>query len=63
MITWADFTETERQIWTLEFIELAEQEVEGYDWVKEELGIEEEVEDDNKTHVLLGSCARAPRKE
>ena len=35
----------------------------GYDWVKEELGIEEEKEDDSKTHVLLGSCARAPRKE
>ena len=30
----------------------------GYDWVKEELGIEiEKEEDDEKTHVLLGSCA------
>ncbi len=29
----------------------------GYDWVKEELGIEIEQESDEKTHVLLGSCA------
>ncbi len=32
----------------------------GYDWVKEELGIEIEKEDDEKTHVLLGSCAHNP---
>ncbi len=31
---------------------------EGYDWIKEELGITEEKED-SKTHVLLGSCANA----
>lgn len=29
----------------------------GYDWVKEELGIEIDKEEDEKTHVLLGSCA------
>ncbi len=29
----------------------------GYDWVKEELGIEISQEEDEKTHVLLGSCA------
>ncbi len=29
----------------------------GYDWIKEELGIEIEREEDEKTHVLLGSCA------
>ena len=34
----------------------------GYDWVKEELGIEIEKEDDEKTHVLLGSCARNVKK-
>ena len=28
---------------------------EGYDWIKEELGIEEEV--DKRQHVVLGSCA------
>ncbi|MDE5715590.1 MAG: Fe-S cluster assembly ATPase SufC [Anaeroplasmataceae bacterium] len=32
----------------------------GYDWVKEELGIEIDKEDDEKTHVLLGSCAHNP---
>lgn len=30
---------------------------EGYDWVKEELGIEIEKEDEKKTHAILGSCA------
>jgi Fe-S cluster assembly ATP-binding protein len=31
----------------------------GYDWVREELGIEdEEAQEEKKTHVLLGSCAR-----
>lgn len=34
----------------------------GYDWVKEELGIEIEKEEDEKTHVLLGSCAHNPKK-
>ena len=29
----------------------------GYDWLKEELGIEDEVEVDTKQHVVLGSCA------
>ena len=33
---------------------------EGYDWVKEELGLEsiDEDEEEKKTHVLLGSCPR-----
>lgn len=35
----------------------------GYDWVKEELGIEIEKEDDEKTHVLLGSCAHNSAKQ
>lgn len=30
---------------------------EGYDWVKEELGIDIEREENEKAHVLLGSCA------
>ena len=34
----------------------------GYDWVKEELGIEIDQEEDEKTHVLLGSCAHNPQK-
>ncbi len=34
----------------------------GYDWVKEELGIEIEKEDEKKTHAILGSCAVAPKK-
>ena len=29
----------------------------GYDWLKEELGIEDEVEVDTRQHVVLGSCA------
>lgn len=32
----------------------------GYDWVKEELGIEIATEENEKTHVLLGSCAHNP---
>lgn len=35
----------------------------GYDWVKEELGIEIEKEDEEKTHVLLGSCAHNSIKQ
>lgn len=31
----------------------------GYDWVKEELGIEIDTEVEQKTHVLLGSCAHS----
>lgn len=31
----------------------------GYDWVREELGIEIASVEDEKTHVLLGSCAHA----
>jgi len=31
---------------------------EGYDWVKKELGIDIDPDQDKKTHVLLGSCAR-----
>lgn len=34
---------------------------EGYDWVKEELGIEIETEKENKVHAVLGSCARASK--
>ena len=34
----------------------------GYDWVKEELGIEIDQEEDEKTHVLLGSCAHNSQK-
>ena len=37
---------------------------EGYDWVKEELGIEDfGEEEEKKTHVLLGSCARNTSKK
>lgn len=35
----------------------------GYDWVREELGIEIEKEDEKKTHAILGSCAVAPKKK
>lgn len=31
----------------------------GYDWVREELGIEIASNEEEKTHVLLGSCAHA----
>lgn len=31
----------------------------GYDWVKEELGIDIASNEDEKTHILLGSCAHA----
>ncbi len=34
----------------------------GYDWLKEELGLEDE-EFDNRQHVVLGSCARNPKTE
>ena len=34
----------------------------GYDWVKEELGIEIASNEDEKTHVLLGSCAHAGKQ-
>lgn len=34
----------------------------GYDWVKEELGIEIENDEEEKTHVLLGSCAHNPKQ-
>ena len=34
----------------------------GYDWVKEELGIDIDPQEEEKTHVLLGSCARATKK-
>ena len=30
---------------------------EGYDWVKEELGIDIELDKDEKQHIVLGSCA------
>lgn len=32
---------------------------EGYEWVREELGIEIEKETEKKAHAILGSCARA----
>ena len=34
----------------------------GYDWVKEELGIDIEQQDEEKTHVILGSCAHNPKQ-
>ena len=34
----------------------------GYDWVKEELGIDIVPEKEEKTHVLLGSCAHSGKK-
>ena len=35
---------------------------EGYSWVKKELGIKIESEEETKEHVLLGSCARKTTK-
>ncbi len=35
---------------------------EGYDWVKEELGIDIDPVEDTKTHAILGSCAHAGKK-
>ena len=35
----------------------------GYDWVKEELGIEIEKEETEKTHAVLGSCAHNPKSK
>lgn len=35
---------------------------EGYDWVKEELGIEINTEENTRTHALLGSCAHSGKK-
>ncbi len=32
----------------------------GYDWVKEELGITIDTEEEKKTHAILGSCAHNP---
>ena len=32
---------------------------EGYDWVKDELGLEIEAEEETRTHAILGSCAHA----
>ena len=34
----------------------------GYDWVKEELGIDITQQEEEKTHVLLGSCAHSGKK-
>ena len=36
---------------------------EGYDWVKKELGIEIEKKEEQKPHVMLEACARAPQKK
>ena len=33
---------------------------EGYDWVKKELGITINAEEEKKTHAILGSCAHNP---
>ncbi len=35
----------------------------GYDWVKKELGIEFDKEEEKKTHAILGSCAHAGSKK
>ena len=35
---------------------------EGYDWVKRELGIEIDKDEEKKTHAILGSCAHAGKK-
>ncbi len=35
----------------------------GYDWVKKELGIEIEKKEEQKSHVMLEACARAPQKK
>ena len=32
---------------------------EGYDWLKDELGLEIEAEEETRTHAILGSCAHA----
>ena len=43
---------------------IAKIDAEGYDWVKKELGIEDFGDDEEKkTHVLLGSCARNTGKK
>ena len=34
----------------------------GYDWVKEELGIDIEQQEEEKAHVILGSCAHNPKQ-
>ena len=34
----------------------------GYDWVKEELGIDIELQEEEKAHVILGSCAHNPKQ-
>lgn len=36
---------------------------EGYDWVKKELGIEIDLEEEKKTHAILGSCAHNGAKK
>lgn len=43
-----------------ELIEKIDQQ--GYDWVKEEFGIDIAMEEEAKTHALLGSCAHAGKK-
>ena len=34
----------------------------GYDWVKEELGIDVDPEEDKQAHIVLGACAHATKK-
>ncbi len=34
----------------------------GYDWVKDELGLEIDTEEETRTHAILGSCAHAGRE-
>lgn len=36
---------------------IAKIDAEGYDWLKEELGLEDENTEDKRQHVVLGSCA------
>ena len=41
---------------------IAKIDADGYDWLKEELGIELQNDEDKKTHIMLGSCANAGKK-
>jgi Fe-S cluster assembly ATP-binding protein len=43
-----------------ELIEKIDQQ--GYDWVKEELGIDVDPEEDKQAHIILGACAHATKK-
>ena len=43
-----------------ELIEKIDQQ--GYDWVKEELGIDVDPEEDKQAHIILGACDHATKK-